>query len=354
MARTTINTGPTIYADVTVSPRDADGKFSVTCTLTLGTTSAAYYAFHIWGFINGKEPDGVWIDSQKYNAYPHGHASCGPGPYVCHNGQFICHDQAADQNIAGYWHNSPITKTWSGLTSGNSITWDIGGSGSFTTVTFDEPPNPAKTNLYIKKQNIDGTYAAREFWKTVSGSYDAQTWTDGGDVWENATFSGASPSDGSNQDREANADRKLYYFDVNGWIDDTSQGGLVKDNITYGTCSISSNDGLGGATNVTDYYTKHRYGATVTVKDIKQKIGRTYKGVRENGSNIAKSITESISKTIGTGTTEVRLWYRTNDMRVNSGGWKPGDTYIKIGNEWKRVPHVYIKQSNGAWKLLDG
>ena len=90
------------------------------------------------------------------------------------------------------------------------------------------------------------------------------------------------------------------YFDLNGSLDGTAQGGISP----MGTADVT----IGGTKVLedgTDYYTQHAVGTSYTVNDIKANAGYTYTG------------NSSYTGTIGNSTTAVVLPFTTNSYSVS-------------------------------------
>lgn len=87
-----------------------------------------------------------------------------------------------------------------------------------------------------------------------------------------------------------------YYFDLNGWLDGVSSGGIAG----YGTCDIYINNEK-VATGVSDWYQQYQYGSSYRVENIQTVAGHTYVGVHSG----------SLTGTIGTSTVQVVLEFNT-------------------------------------------
>ena len=102
-----------------------------------------------------------------------------------------------------------------------------------------------------------------------------------------------------------------YYFDLNGWLDGSSSGGIQD----YGTCDIYINN-VRVAQGVSDHYQKYQYGSSYEVKNIQPATGHTYVGVHSG----------ALTGTIGASTTNVVLAFDTMWYTVtfNGNGGTPG------------------------------
>ena len=96
--------------------------------------------------------------------------------------------------------------------------------------------------------------------------------------------------------------RNKYYFDLNGWLDGASNGGISG----YGTADVYVN-GSASATGVADYYQQLYYGSTYEIKNIKATTGHTYRGVHSG----------SLTGTVGASNISVVLSFITNNYSVN-------------------------------------
>lgn len=209
------------------------------------------------------------------------------------------------------------------------------------TFTIPYPSAPSNVNLFVNKEKIDGSYEGAKLWKTISvpygGSY-SETWNETG--FNSVTFANSNVVEALNHTRKAT--RLQYYLDLCGFLDNTNKDTLKNGVVTYGTCSLSFNDGTAQQNELTDYNKKHRYGTTYNFLNIKPSIGHTYKGVKEG------SLTGQITKD-----TITRLNFVTNDVYANCNKDSPGDVYIKVNNEWKRASAVYYNK-NGDWIKING
>lgn len=99
-----------------------------------------------------------------------------------------------------------------------------------------------------------------------------------------------------------------YYFDLNGFIDGTSSGGISP----AGTADVYINGAL-ASNDCTDYYAQHTVGSTYEIKDIKVNTGYAYIGVKSG----------SLSGTITAATAVVlefkRLPPEITDVKITYG-----------------------------------
>ena len=130
------------------------------------------------------------------------------------------------------------------------------------------------------------------------------------------TFTGWTGSNGStpqksvtiakgstgNKSYTANWSINSYYFDLNGYLDGASSGGISN----FGTADVYINGKL-VANDTTDYYSQHPYGSTYEIKDIKASTGHVYNGVHSG----------SLSGTIGAGNVSVSLSFSTKVLTAN-------------------------------------
>lgn len=215
----------------------------------------------------------------------------------------------------------------------NSIT----ATGSFTLDRIA----PLNVALYVNEEKIDGTFAGEVLWKNIEVKYGksySERWTKTG--FEDVVFSNTNVTQDLRHSKKAY--RLQYYLDLCGFLDNVNKDTLKNGVVTYGTCSLSFNDGTVQQNELTDYNKKHRYGTTYNFLNIKPSIGHTYKGVKEG------SLTGQITKD-----TITRLNFVTNDVYANCNKDSPGDVYIKTNNEWKRASAVYYNK-NGDWIKING
>lgn len=243
--------------------------------------------------------------------------------------------------------------TVSGGNAGGSISITIGWNDTLTNPTASSrgwdsytfsvpyPSLPSNVNLFVNREKIDGSYEGAKLWKTISvpygGSY-SQTWNETG--FNSVTFANSNVVEALNHTKKAT--RLQYYLDLCGFLDNVNKDTLKNGVVTYGTCSLSFNDGTAQQNELTDYNKKHRYGTTYNFLNIKPSIGHTYKGVKEG------SLTGQITKN-----TITRLNFVTNDVYANCDKDSPGDVYIKVNNKWKRASAVYYNK-NGNWIKING
>lgn len=100
-----------------------------------------------------------------------------------------------------------------------------------------------------------------------------------------------------------------YYFDLNGVLDGSIDGGISG----YGTADIYMN-GSRVADDTTDYYTKHNYNTAFEVNDIKATEGHTFDGVDTNNG------CGKLTGNIGAGDLKVFLKFHTNHYNINFNG----------------------------------
>ena len=105
-----------------------------------------------------------------------------------------------------------------------------------------------------------------------------------------------------NKSYTANWSINSYYFDLNGYLDGASSGGISN----FGTADVYINGKL-VANDTTDYYSQHPYGSTYEIKDIKASTGHVYNGVHSG----------SLSGTIGAGNVSVSLSFSTKMLTAN-------------------------------------
>ena len=170
------------------------------------------------------------------------------------------------------------------------VTVSGGGSakyGSTVTLTATVGSKTGATTSFDGWYNSSGTRVSTSLSYTVTVSGDATYTAKGSYTWND------------------------YYFDLNGWLDGSSSGGIQN----FGTCDIYINN-VRVAHGVSDHYTKYQYGSSYEVKNIQAIPGHTYVGVHSG----------SLTGTIGASTTRVVLAFDTAWYTVtfNGNGGTPG------------------------------
>ena len=203
-----------------------------------------------------------------------------------------------------------------------------GGSMADTIHTYNGNVNLRKNAFTKTHYNFTGWYASRNNNGTTEWYYNDWNWHKDG-----SAPSGAAKYKFSDQEVSKNATTKnkdvvtmyaqwsanMYYFDLNGYLDGASSGGISG----FGTCDIYMNGTL-VADDVSDFYQQYAYGTKYEIKDIKTATGKQYLGVYSG----------SLSGTI-TGYTATSLNFKTNSTTIqfdaNGGSGAPGNQTKVVG-----------------------
>ncbi len=149
---------------------------------------------------------------------------------------------------------------------------------------------------------------------TFSGWYDSNS-------YNNKITSSSTYNVESDQTLYAKWDVNYYYFDLNGYLDGNSSGGISG----YGTADVYINGNL-VCNDCTDYYQQQPYGTTYKITDIKATTGHTYNGVYSG----------NLSGTI-TGYTATSLKFSTNSYTVTyntDGGTSCSSQNVTYGSSY--------------------
>ena len=139
---------------------------------------------------------------------------------------------------------------------------------------------------------------------TTKTGYTFSGWYDSSDLKNKITSSSIYNVE-SNQTLYAKWDVIYYYFDLNGYLDGDSSGGISG----YGTADVYINGNL-ACDNCSDYYQQHPYGTTYKITDIKATTGHTYNGIYSG--NLSGTITGNTATNLNFSTNTYTLTYHNN------------------------------------------
>lgn len=216
------------------------------------------------------------------------------------------------QNADGTWgnYNEVINGSYS---YGTTISWSRAQDTIYNAASISYQVTQSNTKyvdvsrrtypaiIRIQNQDQYGNYGSSWVWINTTlrygQTYSWQAYETTDACWNYQVVSGTCTG---SIDKTIQISRKLYYLDLNGYLDGTINGGLG----SYGTADIYINGSL-ISNDVTDHYQQARYGSSYEIKDIKATTGHTYNGVQSG----------SLSGTL-TGSTSTALNFTTNSYTV--------------------------------------
>ena len=291
----------------------AKNTVSIAYGVNGGTINSSDYSINQWGYVQNKS-NNPWFHVVTYGSKD--------DPYNA---------STFGLTRTGYtfvrWQNEKTGTNYDQDTQYDSTVYQ-GSSSSETTA------NTSSVNCYVKAiwsldnysigYNLNGGSISgqKTSYNVTTENFTLPTPTRTG-----YTFTGWTGSNGStpqksvtiakgstgNKSYTANWSVNMYYFDLNGYLDGASSGGISG----YGTCDIYMNGTL-VANDVADFWQQYAYGTKYEIKDIKAATGKQYLGVQSG----------SLSGTI-TGTTSTYLSFKTNSTTIqydaNGGSGAPGN-----------------------------
>ncbi|MBN2950544.1 MAG: InlB B-repeat-containing protein [Holdemanella sp.] len=291
----------------------AKNTVSIAYGVNGGTINSSDYSINQWGYVQNKS-NNPWFHVVTYGSKD--------DPYNA---------STFGLTRTGYtfvrWQNEKTGTNYDQDTQYDSTVYQ-GSSSSETTA------NTSSVNCYVKAiwsldnysigYNLNGGSISgqKTSYNVTTENFTLPTPTRSG-----YTFTGWTGSNGStpqksvtiakgstgNKSYTANWSVNMYYFDLNGYLDGASSGGISG----YGTCDIYMNGTL-VANDVADFWQQYAYGTKYEIKDIKAATGKQYLGVQSG----------SLSGTI-TGTTSTYLSFKTNSTTIqydaNGGSGAPGN-----------------------------